>query len=87
MNNTNLTYSQITTLAGNLKMLSGQIEDLLSVLKEQDYVRIGDNGDIWTGDAADMARQTFDELVAKIPNFINSINEYADYLVNVVAQR
>lgn len=83
----NLTYSEITSLAGQLKMLSGQIDDLLSVLKDQDYIRIGENGDVWTGDAADMARQTFDELVAKFPDFVNSINEYADYLVNVVAQR
>ncbi len=82
-----LTYSEIISLAGNLKMVSGQIEDLLSVLKEQDYARIGDGGDVWTGDAALMARQTFDELVTRFPEFINSINDYADYLVNVVASR
>ena len=74
-----LTYSEIISLAGNLKMVSGQIEDLLS--------RIGDGGDVWTGDAALMARQTFDELVTRFPEFINSINDYADYLVNVVASR
>lgn len=87
MEENKLTYSEITSLAGQLKVVSGQIEDLLSVLKDQDYIRIGDNGDVWTGDAAETAHQTFENLAMKFPEFIASVNEYADYLVNVVAHR
>ena len=86
MKELDLSYQEITALAGQLKMLSGSLDDLLNVIK-QDYTRIGDSGDIWTGDAANMAKQTFDDLVMKFPEFISSISEYADYLVNVVAQR
>ena len=84
--NKDLTYSEITSKAGNLRVISSQIDELLLSVKE-DYARIGDDGDIWTGDAAMVAHDTFDELVAKVPAYIKSINEYADYLVNVVAKR
>lgn len=82
-----LSYSDITSLAGELKTISGQIEDLISVLKDQDYIRIGDSGDIWTGDAAEAAHKTFEELTDKFPNFVKSVNDYSDYLVDIVAQR
>ena len=82
----NLTYSEITSLAGQLKTLSSQINEVIQTIN-LDYKRIGDGGDIWTGDAADTARDTFDELTSKFPDFANAIDEFADYLVSVVAQR
>lgn len=85
--NNELTYSEITNLAGQLKVITAEIDDLLISLKEHDYIRIGQNGDIWTGDAADVAHQTFEDLIARFPEFGTSINEYADYLVNMVSQK
>lgn len=82
-----LTNSEIKELASQMKIISSKIEDLLSILKDQDYIRIGENGDIWTGDAADTAHQTFEDLVAKFPDFISSVNEYSDYLVNDLTER
>lgn len=82
-----LSYSEIIALAGEMKKISGQIEDVISVLNDQDYIRIGDNGDVWTGDAACVAHQTFEELSNKYSKFLSVTNECADYLVNIVAQR
>ena len=76
-----LTYSEITNLAGQLKVITAEIDGLLTTLKDQDYIRIGQNGDVWTGDAAEVAHQTFEDLFARFPEFSTSINEYADYLV------
>ncbi len=85
--NNELTYSEITNLAGQLKVITAEIDDLLVTLREQDYVKIGQDGDVWTGDAADVAHQTFEDLVARFPEFSVSINEYADYLVNMLSKQ
>lgn len=82
-----LSYSEIITLASEIKRISGQMEDIISVMRDQDYIRIGDNGDVWTGDAAVAAHQTFEELSNKYSKFLSVTNECADYLVNIVAQR
>ncbi len=87
MNNGGLTYLEITSLASQLKSSLGKLEELMSILKDEDYVRIGDGGDVWTGDVATMAKQTFEELVVKFPDFVDSVSDYADYLVSVVAVR
>lgn len=79
-----MNYSEIVDMAGELKQLSGQVEELISIIKNEDYTRFGDNGDIWTGDAAEVAHQTFEKLVDKVPSYVNSVNEYADYLVKSV---
>ena len=56
-------------------------------MKDQDYKRIEKNGDVWTGDVADIAHQTFEDLVARFPEFSTSINEFADYLINISSQK
>lgn len=82
-----MSYSEVIDLAGELKQLSGQVEELTSIIKNEDYTRFGDNGDLWTGDAAEVAHQTFDKLVDRVPNYVNSINEFADYLVKKVEKK
>ncbi len=80
-------YSDITSMAGQLKLISSQISDILNELQNEQYSHIGDNGDIWTGDIANTSKQTFEDLTTRLPKFVESINEYADYLVKDVAQR
>lgn len=75
------------SLAISLKEASSKIEDILTTIQEEDYTRIGSDGDIWNGEAANMARQTFDELLAHFPDFIEITNNYADYLTNNLANR
>lgn len=82
-----LSYSEVIALASEIKKISGQIEDIIANLNDQDYIRIGDNGDVWTGDAANVANRTFEELSSKYSKFLSTTNECADYLVNIVAQR
>lgn len=85
--NNELTHSELTNLVGELKDITVEIENLLTTLKDQDYIRIGQNGDVWTGDVADIAHQTFEDLVARFPEFSTSINEFADYLINISSQK
>lgn len=69
---------EISSLVGELKKTTSQVEELLSKLKDQDYIRIGENGDVWVGDAADIAHQTFDDLIANFPSFLQTLNNYID---------
>lgn len=78
-NNQNL---EVDNLISQLKSYTNQIEDILSSLKDQDYIRIGESGDVWTGDVAESAHQTFDSLVVKFPEFSSLINEYSDNVLN-----
>ena len=55
-------YSDITSMAGQLKLISSQISDILNELQNEQYSHIGDNGDIWTGDIANTSKQTFEDL-------------------------
>lgn len=75
------------SLALSLKSISSKVENILDVIKEEDYVKIGSDGDIWNGEAANMARETFDELLARFPEFMEIIDNYADYLTNNLAKR
>lgn len=86
MNNKNeLSYSELMKLAGDMKNISSQIEEIVEGLNE-DYKKIGDHGFIWTGDAATLTSEIFSELYSKNIEYLTLINKYADYLVNNVIE-
>jgi len=76
-----LSYSEVMKLASELKVVAGQIDELVNVMKD-DYSEISYDGPMWSGDTAKNVRSTFDNTVERIPNFVEQINGYADSLVN-----
>ncbi len=80
-NKSELSYSEVMNLASNMKKIASQIEEVSKALND-DYEKIGDYGNLWTGDAAMMTSEIFSELYSKSNEFLTIVNKYADYLVN-----
>ena len=81
MKNDELSYSEVMKLASELKVVAGQIDELVSVMST-DYNEISYDGPMWSGDTASNVRNTFDNTVERVPHFVEQINNYADALVN-----
>ena len=59
--------------------LSMKIEDCINNL-EKSFKRIGDNGDVWTGEVSNIAKETFEELITKYYEFRDLDKKYIEYL-------
>lgn len=81
MKNDELSYSEVMKFASELKVIAGQIDELIVVMKD-DYSGISYDGPLWSGDAARDVKTTFDSTVERVPHFIEQVNNYADALVN-----
>lgn len=81
MKNDVLSYSEVMKLASELKVVAGQIDELVSVMKD-DFTEISYDGPAWSGDTANEVKNTFNNTVERVPNFVEQINGYADALVN-----
>ena len=81
MKNDELSYSEVMKLASELKVVAGQIDELVLVMKD-DYNEIGYDGPMWSGDTASKVKTTFDNTTERVPYFVEQINNYADALVN-----
>ncbi len=81
MKNDELNYSEVMSLASELKVIAGQLDELLIILKD-DYSTIGIDGPVWSGTIAKEVKEVFDLTCNKTPLFVSQINNYADALVN-----
>lgn len=68
-------------LLEQLDKTSSEIENVLNTLIE-DYSNIGKGGCIWTGDAAEIAKETFNNLVTKYSIYNKEIKKYIEKLEN-----
>lgn len=82
MNSSKLSYDQIQTLAEQLHVSASSMESLLNEIKVL-FERIGSD-DIWSGAAAANAKETFDTLSAKFPEFSQAVDACYRYLISVV---
>ena len=83
MNSSKLSYESITDYSQQLKANAGSMEDILSQVTTL-FNKIGTD-DVWSGTAASSAKDEFDTLSAKFPEFSKAINDCATYLDQVVA--
>lgn len=67
-------------LLEQLKNTSSDIEKILCTLAEEDYIKIGKGGNVWTGDSAEIAKETFENLVAKCSMYNKKLGEYIEKL-------
>jgi len=77
-----LSYTEIQTIAGKLETASKNMETLLGEIQTL-FGKIGTDG-VWNGTAASQAKEQFDTLSAKFPQFSKSIDDCHKYLLSVV---
>lgn len=65
-------------LLEQLKNTSSDIEKLLGTLSLEYYDKISKGGNIWTGDAAEIAKETFENLVTKYSIYNKKIEKYIE---------
>ncbi len=78
-----LTYAQIDSISTNLKSYSSNMEALLNEIKGL-FAKVGTDA-VWSGTAAQTAKEEFDRLSAKFPEFSQAISDCSNYLNTVVA--
>ena len=77
-----LTYAQAKSIAATLHSAAAQMESILNLVKAQ-FNKIGTDG-VWSGTAASDAKEKFDKLSAKFPEFSQAIEDCHKYLMQVV---
>ncbi len=77
-----LSYAEIGNIASQLDSKASMMETILKAV-ETEFNRIGDEG-TWSGTAATAAKEEFDALKAKFPEFKQTINDCAKYLRQTV---
>lgn len=77
-----LSYTQIGSIASNLRTKASQMESLLGRI-ETELRKVG-NEDTWSGTAASSTFEEFSTLIAKFPEFYNAVTSCATYLDRVV---
>ena len=82
MNQEKLNYEQILSLADQIKKTSSNMEQILNEVNTL-FNRIGSE-DTWAGTAAASAKEQFNRLSAKFPEFYNATNMCYSHLVSVV---
>ncbi len=78
-----LSYGQITEIASDLSSNASQMENILNETKTL-LNKIGTD-EVWSGTAASAAKEKFDTLSAKFPEFSQAVNDCSAYLNQVVA--
>lgn len=68
-------------LLEKLDKTSSEIENILNTLVD-DYDKIGKGGNIWTGEAANIAKDTFETLSAKYSMYNKGIKKYIEKVGN-----
>lgn len=77
-----LSYGEIASYSTNLQSYSTDMQSLLNEIKTL-FGKIGTD-DVWSGTAADSAKEKFDALSNKFPDFYNAISDCAKYLNSVI---
>ena len=57
-----------------IKETTKEIRDILDKLKKEFFSKVGNSGNIWTGDAAVVASSTFDTLYTKYNMYEQKLN-------------
>lgn len=78
-----LTYAQLESTSQSLKSYSTSMEALLNEIRGL-FSKVGTDA-VWSGTAAQSAKEEFDKLSAKFPEFSTAVNECATQLNTVVA--
>lgn len=77
-----LSYSELETIANQLKSSSEAMNEILSGVKVE-FSKIGDE-ETWSGTAASETKVVFDELSAKFPEFVQAVDDCYNYLIGTV---
>lgn len=77
-----LSYEQVVSAANELNTASNEMNTLLNEMKML-FSKIGEEN-VWSGTAASSAKETFDALSAKFPEFYEAVNDCSKYLNTVV---
>lgn len=77
-----LSYNEIGNIAQQLDAKAKSMESILNAVTTQ-FNKIGKDN-IWSGTAANAAKEEFNALKAKFPEFRQAINDCAKYLRNTV---
>ena len=78
-----LSYEQVTAISNELHNSSNEMNSLLDEMKTL-FAKIGEDN-VWSGTAASSAKETFDALSAKFPEFYEAVSDCSKYLNSVVA--
>lgn len=77
-----LSYAQIRGIAATLKSKATSMQGILNEVKTE-FDKIGGD-DTWSGTSAGAAKEQFDALSAKFPEFYEAITSCSQYLERVV---
>ena len=77
-----LSYGQVQSMADQLHGSAIEMENTLTEIKTL-FERVG-NDDVWSGTAASITKERFDELSSKFPEFSQEIDDCYKYLLSVV---
>lgn len=77
-----LSYGEINNIASQLDSKANSMETILNAVTNE-LNKIG-NDSTWSGTAASSAKEEFDTLKAKFPEFKQAINDCATYLRRTV---
>lgn len=77
-----LSYSEISNIATSLDSKANSMETILNAVSSE-FNKVGNDG-TWSGTAASQAKEEFDALKAKFPEFKQAINDCASYLKKTV---
>lgn len=77
-----LSYGEIGNIASQLDSKATSMETILNAVTNE-LNKVGNDG-VWSGAAASVAKEDFDKLKAKFPEFKQAINDCAKYLRNTV---
>lgn len=78
-----LSYDQVIAASNELKSASNDMNTLLDEMKNL-FSKIGEDN-VWSGTAASNAKELFDTLSAKFPEFYQAVSDCSEYLSSVVA--
>ena len=78
-----LSYEQVTAISNELNTSSSEMNGLLDEMKML-FSKVGEDN-VWSGTAASNAKETFDALSAKFPEFYEAVSDCSKYLNSVVA--
>lgn len=82
MNQEKINYEQVLSIAEQMKKSATNMEQILNEVKAL-FNNVGSEG-VWAGSAATMAKQKFDQLSAKFPEFYNATSSCYTHLASVV---